>query len=89
MAPPARTGNGRADRPLARRLQGDNRCHDTGPRSAAAVYQGEQPMLDRRTFLAGTALAKDGKIPMSVGIWAANGVMALAAFVLTFKLIRR
>jgi lipopolysaccharide export system permease protein len=40
-------------------------------------------------LLAGGGLAKEGKIPMVVGVWAANVVVGLAAVVLTFRLIRR
>ncbi len=40
-------------------------------------------------LLSGGGLARDGKLPMFVGVWAADVVAALAAVVLTFKLIRR
>jgi lipopolysaccharide export system permease protein len=40
-------------------------------------------------LLSGGGLAKEGKIPMVVGVWAANVVVGLAAVVLTFRLIRR
>ncbi|HVK18240.1 MAG TPA: LptF/LptG family permease [Fimbriiglobus sp.] len=40
-------------------------------------------------LLSGGGLAKEGKLPMVVGIWAANLVLGLAAVVLTFRLIRR
>lgn len=40
-------------------------------------------------LLSGGGLAKDGKLPMAVGVWAANVVTGLAAVVLTFRLIRR
>jgi lipopolysaccharide export LptBFGC system permease protein LptF len=33
--------------------------------------------------------ARDGRIPMGVGVWAANGVLAAAAAVLAWRLIRR
>lgn len=48
---------------------------------ALAVYY---PLL-----FSGGGLAKDGKIPMAVGVWAADVVIGLAAFVLTWRLIRR
>lgn len=40
-------------------------------------------------LLAGGGLGKDGKVPMAVGVWAADAVVGLAAVVLTFRLIRR
>ncbi|MFO0935139.1 MAG: LptF/LptG family permease [Gemmataceae bacterium] len=40
-------------------------------------------------LLAGTNLAKDGKLPMVVGVWGANGLALIAFFVLTKLLIRR
>lgn len=40
-------------------------------------------------LLAGGGLARDGKVPMVVGVWGANAVAGLAALVLTFRLIRR
>jgi lipopolysaccharide export system permease protein len=48
---------------------------------AAIVYY---PLL-----LSGGVLAMEGKLPMAVGVWAADVVVGLAAVVLTFKLIRR
>ena len=33
--------------------------------------------------------ARDGKIPMALGVWTGNGVLALAAVVLSWRLIRR
>lgn len=33
--------------------------------------------------------ARDGKIPMAAGVWAANGVLAVATVVLSWRLIRR
>jgi lipopolysaccharide export system permease protein len=33
--------------------------------------------------------AREGKIPMAAGVWTANGVLALAAAVLSWRLIRR
>lgn len=33
--------------------------------------------------------ARDGKIPMAAGVWAANGVLALATVILSWRLIRR
>ena len=33
--------------------------------------------------------ARDGRMPMAVGVWTANGVLALAAVVLSWRLIRR
>jgi lipopolysaccharide export system permease protein len=33
--------------------------------------------------------ARDGKLPMAVGVWAANGVLALGAVILSWRLIRR
>ena len=40
-------------------------------------------------MLAGGGLAKDGKVPMLVGVWGANAAAAFAALVLTWRLIRR
>ena len=40
-------------------------------------------------LLAGTNLAKDGKLPIVVGVWGANALAFLAAFLLTRLLIRR
>jgi lipopolysaccharide export system permease protein len=40
-------------------------------------------------LLSGGGLARDGKLPMFVGVWAADVAAAAAAVVLTFKLIRR
>lgn len=40
-------------------------------------------------LLAGGGLAKDGKVPMFVGIWLANFVVGMAALFLTVRLIRR
>jgi len=40
-------------------------------------------------LFSGAGLGKDGKVPMVVGVWAANAVTALAAIVLTWRLIRR
>jgi lipopolysaccharide export system permease protein len=39
--------------------------------------------------LAGGGLAKDGKVPMVVGVWAANIVAGLFAVLLSWRLIRR
>lgn len=40
-------------------------------------------------LLSGGGLAKDGKVPMAVGVWAADAVVGLAAVLLTFRLIKR
>jgi lipopolysaccharide export system permease protein len=40
-------------------------------------------------LICGGNLAKDGKLPMAVGVWAANAIAGLGAVVLTFRLIRR
>ena len=40
-------------------------------------------------LLAGGGLARDGKLPMAVGVWAANGVAGAAALLLSWRLIRR
>ena len=40
-------------------------------------------------LLAGTNLAKDGKLPLAVGVWGANVVALIAAFVLARLLVRR
>ncbi len=40
-------------------------------------------------LLSGGGLARDGKIPMLVGVWGANVVVGLAAVLLTFRLIKR
>jgi lipopolysaccharide export system permease protein len=48
---------------------------------ALAVYY---PLL-----FSGGGLAKDGKIPMALGVWAADAVIGLGALVLTWRLIRR
>ena len=40
-------------------------------------------------LLAGGGLARDGKVPMAVGVWGANTIVAVLAVVLTFRLIRR
>jgi lipopolysaccharide export system permease protein len=40
-------------------------------------------------LLAGVGLARDGKIPMLVGVWGADAILAVLAVVLTFRLIRR
>lgn len=40
-------------------------------------------------LLAGTNLAKDGKVPVAVGVWAANAIGLVAAAVLTKLLVRR
>ena len=40
-------------------------------------------------LLAGGGLGRDGKVPMGVGVWAADLVGGLAAVLLTVKLIRR
>jgi lipopolysaccharide export system permease protein len=40
-------------------------------------------------LLSGGGLGKDGKVPMAVGVWAADAVIGLAAVVLTFRLIKR
>jgi lipopolysaccharide export system permease protein len=40
-------------------------------------------------LLAGTNLAKDGKVPVAVGVWAANAIGLLAAAGLTKLLVRR
>ena len=42
------------------------------------------PML-----LAGSGLARDGKVPMFVGVWIANVVLGLAAVLLTYRLVKR
>ena len=39
--------------------------------------------------LAGSGLAREGKIPMIVGVWLANTTVGLAAIALTYRLIRR
>jgi lipopolysaccharide export system permease protein len=40
-------------------------------------------------LLCGGNLARDGKVPMAVGVWAADALVGLAAVVLSFRLIRR
>jgi lipopolysaccharide export system permease protein len=40
-------------------------------------------------LFAGGGLARDGRVPMAVGVWAADVVIGLAAVALTFRLIRR
>ena len=40
-------------------------------------------------MLAGSGLARDGKVPMLLGVWAANIVAGSAAMLLTYRLIRR
>lgn len=40
-------------------------------------------------LLAGGGLARDGKVEMAVGVWAANAVAATASILLTWRLIRR
>jgi lipopolysaccharide export system permease protein len=40
-------------------------------------------------LLAGTNMAKDGRVPAEIGIWAADGVLALASLFLIWKLMRR
>jgi lipopolysaccharide export system permease protein len=40
-------------------------------------------------LLAGGGLAREGKIPVPLGVWAADAFVGLAAIVLTFRLIRR
>lgn len=40
-------------------------------------------------LLAGGGLAREGRLPMSVGVWAADGIAGLAALFLTYVLIRR
>ena len=40
-------------------------------------------------LLAGSGLAREGRLPMAVGVWAANVFIGLAAVGLTFRLIRR
>jgi len=39
--------------------------------------------------MSGGGLARDGKVPISVGVWAANGVATVAAVLLMWRLIRR
>ncbi len=39
--------------------------------------------------MAGGGLARDGKVPMAPGVWAANAIAALAGVVLMWRLIRR
>ena len=40
-------------------------------------------------LLAGSNLAKDGKLPIAIGVWVANAVAILASFAMTRLLIRR
>jgi lipopolysaccharide export system permease protein len=40
-------------------------------------------------MLAGVSVAKEGKVPMAAGVWAADVILGLGAAVLTFRLIRR
>jgi lipopolysaccharide export system permease protein len=40
-------------------------------------------------LLSGGGLAKDGKVPMVVGVWGANAIAGAAALLLTFRLIKR
>ncbi|MGL6075679.1 MAG: LptF/LptG family permease [Fimbriiglobus sp.] len=40
-------------------------------------------------LLSGGGMARDGKIPMTVGVWAANVIVGLLAIVLMFRLIKR
>ncbi len=40
-------------------------------------------------LLSGAGLARDAKVPMAVGVWAANAVGMLAAAVLTWRLVKR
>ena len=39
--------------------------------------------------MSGGGLARDGKVPVPVGVWAANGVATVAAVLLMWRLIRR
>jgi len=39
--------------------------------------------------LCGTNLAKDGKVPVPVGVWAADVLLAAGALVLIWRLLRR
>jgi len=39
--------------------------------------------------MSGGGLARDGKVPIPVGVWAANGVATVAAVLLMWRLIRR
>ena len=39
--------------------------------------------------MSGGGLARDGKVPVPVGVWAANAVAAVAAVLLMWRLIRR
>ena len=38
---------------------------------------------------AGGGLARDGKVPMTVGVWAADALLGLVAVVLAWRLIKR
>ena len=40
-------------------------------------------------LLSGGGMARDGSIPLPVGVWTANAVAVSAAFILTWRLIRR
>lgn len=40
-------------------------------------------------LLAGGGLGREGRVPISVGVWAADGIAGIAALVLTYLLIRR
>ncbi len=40
-------------------------------------------------LLCGGNLARDGKLPMAVGVWAADGIAGAAAVLLTWRLIKR
>ncbi|OWK36274.1 LptF/LptG family permease [Fimbriiglobus ruber] len=40
-------------------------------------------------LLSGGGLAKDGKVPMFVGVWGADAFFGIAALLLTFRLIKR
>ena len=40
-------------------------------------------------LLAGGGLAREGRLPMAVGVWSANAFIGIAAVGLTFRLIRR
>jgi len=41
------------------------------------------------TLLSGSGMARDGKVPMLVGIWSANALFAVGAAVMSWRLIRR
>jgi len=81
--------HGRAERGWVHGLLSDGACATVGP--VAEPYLQSFPPADEffPLLLSGSGMARDGKVPIAAGIWAADVLFAIGVIVLSWRLIRR